>query len=58
MSDAGNQSSMPPLMPEDYRWQQSPTDPSLWRRRAIGVENMVVIQPKTIRGEYDLNIRR
>lgn len=54
MGDAEKPSSMPPLVPEDYQWQQSPTDPSLWRRRAIGTENMVGIQPKNIRGQYDL----
>ena len=45
---------LPPLVAEDYQWQQSPADPSIWRRRAIGTENVVGLQPNNKSGEYDL----
>lgn len=45
---------LPPLVPEDYQWKQSPADPSVWRRRAIGTENVVGLQPSNKSGEYDL----
>lgn len=45
---------LPALTPKYFQWQQSPTDPGVWRRRAIGIEAVVGPRAKMERGDNDM----
>ncbi|KAI4147521.1 MAG: hypothetical protein LQ341_001775 [Variospora aurantia] len=54
MAEASQLPPFPPIDLNSYKWNQAEGDPSLWQRRACGVEALVGIEKNMAKGEYDL----
>ena len=47
---------LPPLVPAQYRWGKSETEPHCSQRRGCGSENLLGIQKANVRGQYDFHL--